>query len=125
MRAVPRRPRFRIRAGFTVVEVLVALVIVSVGLLGMAGTATLSLRTSAAASRERRALGRLRLRLATLAASGCGAASGSAADPGDAVQEQWTVGLARGGVALVDASVQWPEGAGVRTLTARSALLCR
>lgn len=125
MRAAPRRPRFRIRAGFTVVEVLVALVIVSVGLLGMAGTATLSLRTAAAASRERRALGRLRLRLATLAASGCGATSGSAADPVDAMQEQWAVGLERGGAVLVDASVEWSEGAGTRTLTARSAILCR
>ena len=114
------------RSGLTVVEVLAALVMVSVGLLGMAGTSSLALRTAAFASRERRALGRLQLRLATLAAAGCqSASSGSVAEGSDGVREEWTVGPEQRGVALVTASVAWRDGAGSRTTTARSAILCR
>lgn len=125
MRAAPLS-RSRARPGLTVVEVLAALVMVSVGLLGMAGTSSLALRTASFASRERRALGRLQLRIATLAAAGCeSASSGSVAEGGDGVREQWTVGTEQRGVALVTASVEWRDGARTRTTTARSAILCR
>jgi len=48
--------RFRLhaRSALTVVEVLVALMLVSVGLMGIAGTSALSFRTVVAAERERR-----------------------------------------------------------------------
>ena len=125
MRAAPFRSRFRRRAGLTVVEVLAALVMVSVGLLGMAGTSALALRTASFATRERHALGRLQLRLAALAAAGCGSASsGSAADASTGVREQWTVGPALRGAALVSASIQWRDGAGTRATAARSAIVC-
>jgi Tfp pilus assembly protein PilV len=118
---VPRRPR----AGLTIVEVLAALVLVSVGLLGMAGTAALSLRSAGAARRERDALRRLDLRMAALAAGGCvRATSGAAADPGASMREQWTVAGAARGSALVDARVEWREGARVRAILHRSAILC-
>ncbi|HET7189586.1 MAG TPA: hypothetical protein VFI52_15650 [Gemmatimonadaceae bacterium] len=114
------------RAGLTVVEVLAALVMVSVGLLGVAGTSALALRTASFASRERHALGRLQLRLATLAAAGCGSASsGSVAAAADGVREEWTVGPELRGAALVTASVEWRDGAGSRAMTARSAIVCR
>lgn len=126
MRATPHRSCARIRAGLTVVEVLVALLVVSVGLLAMAGTSTLALRSASFAARERRALGRLQLRLATLAATGCeGASSGTGAESGDGVREQWTVAPPQGGAALVDASVEWRDGTGTRAMTGRSAILCR
>lgn len=118
---VPRRPR----PGLTVVEVLAALVLVSVGLLGMAGTAASSLRSAGAAQRERDALRRLALRMAALAAGGCGrATSGAAVDPGASMREQWTVGGAARGSALVDARVEWREGTRTRTILYRSAILC-
>lgn len=125
MRSAPFRLRFRARAGLTVVEVLAALVIVSVGLLGMAGTSALALRTASFAARERHALGRLQLRLAALAAAGCGSASsGSADDASRGVREQWTVGSQLRGAALVSASIEWRDGAATRALTARSAIVC-
>ena len=115
----------RLRTGLTVVEVLVALVVVCVGLLGMAGTAALSLRTAATARREREALRRLDLRAASLAAGGCvRALGGSTFDPRDSVRERWTVATPIGGAALVDARVEWREGAGVRSIAHRSAILC-
>lgn len=126
MRAAPFRSRLRPRPGLTVVEVLAALVIVSIGLLGMAGTSALALRTASFASREHRALARLQLRLAALAAAGCGSASsGAAEDASNGVREQWMVAPELRGAALVSASIEWRDGAGIRTLTARSAIVCR
>jgi Tfp pilus assembly protein PilV len=120
-----RTLRSRSRAGLTIVEVLTALVIVSVGLLAMAGTSTLSLRAAAAAARDRRALRHLDLRLAALTAAGCErAAGGAAADSRDSVHERWTVAPPLLGAALVDATVEWREGARMRSIVRRSAILC-
>lgn len=126
MRIATRLPApRRARSGVTIVEVLAALVVVSVGLLGMAGTAALSLRTAAAAHHERQALRRLDLRLAALTAGGCGRASGGVADgPGASMHEQWTVAAAVRGAALVDARVEWREGTRTRVIHDRSAILC-
>lgn len=118
-------PQVRRRSGLTVAEVLAALVVLSVGLLGMAGTAALSLRTAGAARRDRDALRRLDLRMAALAAEGCGRAmSGSAVGVRDSVRERWTVAAVVRGAALVDARVDWREGAGMRAIVHRSAILC-
>jgi Tfp pilus assembly protein PilV len=115
----------RTRSGLTVVEVLAALVLVSVGLLGMAGTAALSLRSAGAARRERDALRRLDLRMAVLAAGGCGrATSGIEVYPGAGLREQWTVAAVARGSALVNARVEWREGARTRAILHRSAILC-
>ncbi len=119
--------RGRPRAGLSVVEVLVALVVVSVGLLGMAGTSALSLRTATSAAREWRAVRRLELRLAALAAAGCtGAATGSAGalEEGDGVRERWTEAAPLRGAALVEVAADWRDGARVRETVLRSAILC-
>jgi Tfp pilus assembly protein PilV len=116
----PRR-----RGGITIVEVLTALVIVTVGLLAMAGTSVLSLRAATTQAWERRVLRRLDLRLSALAAAGCErAVGGTAAAPGDGMREWWTVTAATRGAALVDAAVEWREEGRLRTLTRRSAILC-
>jgi Tfp pilus assembly protein PilV len=115
----------RARSGLTVVEVLAALVIVSVGLLGMAGTTTVLLRAATTSAQERQALRRLELRLALLNAGGCQRAiSGSAGDPGDGVTERWTVDAVNGAAALVELRTDWRDGARVRQLVRRSAILC-
>lgn len=114
-----------VRSGLTLVEVLAALVIVSVGVLGMAGASTLSRRAASASARELGALRRLELRLASLSASGCArASSGAHHDPTESVRESWTVDPPSSGVALVDATARWSEGGRPRALTLRSALLC-
>ncbi len=113
------------RAGLTLVEVLVALVVVSVGLLGVAGTSALALRTTTAAARERAALGRLELRLAALAAAGCvSPTSGVVGDLDEGIRERWTLSAPSRGVALVDASADWRDGGVIRSLALRSAILC-
>jgi Tfp pilus assembly protein PilV len=111
------------RAALTLVEVLTALMLVSVGLLGIAGTSALSFRTMVAAERERRAIQRVTMRVARLGAGGCEHASSGEVQGAD-VHERWTVSRA-GGMALVDVSVDWlGKGAARRSFAVQSALLC-
>jgi Tfp pilus assembly protein PilV len=118
------RFNMRARSALTVVEVLVALMLVSVGLLGMAGTSALLLRTATTAARERSATRRAMSRLAALAAGGCArASSGALEEPG--VRERWRVAPPRAGIALVEASIDWQgRSSQRRTVLLQSALLC-
>jgi Tfp pilus assembly protein PilV len=119
-RDVPRR-----RAGVSIVEVLVALVLLAVGLLGVAGNGAIAVRASASAARERRAAQRAADRLAALREQGCATArSGSLVDPRAALVERWTIGAVVGSAALVDVEVRWRAPAGERVLLLRSGLLC-
>src|SRR3954471_18878321 len=78
------------RAGFTIAEVLVALVLFAVALLGLAGSSALAVRATGSALRERRAVQRAADRIASLRALGCTSArSGSAIDAGLALDERW------------------------------------
>ena len=114
----------RRRAGLSVVEVLVALVLLAVGLLGVAGQGAIAMRASSTAARERRAAQRAADRVALLRARGCdGASSGAAADPAAALTEAWTVGSA-GSAVPIDVEVRWRAPAGPRTLQLRSGILC-
>jgi Tfp pilus assembly protein PilV len=112
------------RAGISIVEVLVALVLLAVGLLGIAGNGAIAMRAAVAAARERRAAQRAADRVALLRAQGCAAArSGAAVDPAAALTERWTVSPAANAVAL-DVEVRWRAPAGPRALTLRSGILC-
>ena len=123
--ARPTNPGSIRRSGVSIVEVLVAIVLLAIGLLGVAGNGAIALRASAGAARERRALQRAGDRLAALREQGCAAArSGALADPGAAIAERWTVGPITGGAALVDAEVRWRAPAGERVLVLRGGLLC-
>jgi Tfp pilus assembly protein PilV len=115
----------RWRSAFTVVEVLVALVLVTVGLLGIAGNCALAIRVSGAAARERRATQRAANRVAMLSSDGCRTArSGSLVDSSAMLIERWTVTAPNNGVALVDAGVQWVAAGASRSVLLRSAILC-
>lgn len=122
-RSIIRRSGRR-RGGFTVVEVLVALVVIAVGLLGVAGASAAALRASSAALRERSAITRARTRLALLSAAGCtGASSGEVRVAGKLV-ERWSVGPALHGVRLVEALAQWDDTRRRRAVLLPGALLC-
>jgi Tfp pilus assembly protein PilV len=109
----------------SIVEFLVAIVLLAVGLLGVAGNGAIAMRASAGAARERRALQRASDRLGALRVQGCAAArSGTLADPGAAIAERWTLGPNTGGAALVDAQERWRAPAGERALLLRGGLLC-
>src|SRR6476661_7694027 len=91
-----------VRRAFTVVEVLVALVIVTVGLLGVAGASASALRASNAALREREAVTRASSRLALLAAAGCTIATDGTLSPSTGLVDRWSVGPSANGVRLVE-----------------------
>jgi prepilin-type N-terminal cleavage/methylation domain-containing protein len=116
-----RRPR----CGFSVVEVLVALVLVTVGLLAMAGSTTLALRTALDAQRRREATHRIESRFAGLAAAGCSrAASGIESDPARQLSEGWTVHAPAGAFATITDSVSWLSASGRRSMVLTSAIPC-
>jgi Tfp pilus assembly protein PilV len=113
------------RAGLSLVEVLFALVLVSVGLLGMAGSSALALRSAASAAREHRAARIAGARLARLTAAGCVAAqSGAERDDATGVTEQWTVDPRQGASATVQVHAEWMDGGRARSLTLQGGLLC-
>ena len=111
------------RRGITVVEVIVALVLVAVGLLAIAGTSALAFRTATSASRERLAVRQADRRLARLTAAGCASAT-AGTDSAAGMRERWSMADSLGGVASIEASVAWQAGARRRVLTLRSALVC-
>lgn len=107
------------------VEVLVALMLLTLGVLGLAGSSAITLRGAASAAREREAAQRALTRLAILASSGCGGvASGTALDPSFGWRERWTVARPAPGVLLMSARVEWPARPSLGSLELESALLC-
>ena len=112
------------RSGFSIVEVIVAMMIVSVGLLGIAGSTTLALRTTFDAARRRDAAERAQSRLALLAAGGCArAASGSATDRTLGIAERWTVRVSNNFQQVTD-SVTWVGASGNASFALTTALPC-
>ena len=109
----------------TVVEVLVALMIVSIGLLGIAGSTALALRTAHDATQRRNAMHRIVSRHSQLAASGCGGtASGSTTDTAHSVTEAWYVSVQSTGFALATDSVRWMSARGPHSFVLTSAFPC-
>jgi prepilin-type N-terminal cleavage/methylation domain-containing protein len=115
----------RRRDGFTIVEVLVALVLLTEGMLGIAGNCSLAVRITGAAARERRAAQRAADRIAELTSQGCAAARGGSITGGGAeFSERWTTVASGSSATLVDAEVRWASPSGERSVVLRSAILC-
>ena len=120
-----RKRARRARAGFSIVEVLVALVLVTVGLLGIAGNSALAIRVAGSAVRERRAVQRASDRVAIAGSRGCPATGGGALiDARDRLSERWTIDAPINGVAFVDVTVEWSAPAGIRSVLLRDAIVC-
>lgn len=113
----------RPRHGLSIIEVLIALVLVAVGILGIAGASTLALRTATANAFEQRAQRLAELRIAQLSARGC-AGPASGADSSSSLREQWTLAAVANGAALLDESVSWTADGKARRLLLQTALLC-
>ncbi len=112
------------RPGFSIAEVIVAMMIVSIGLLGIAGATTLALRTTLDASRRRDAAERVQARLALLVAAGCArAASGEAIDQTRGISEQWTARVS-GNFQQVSDSVTWVGARGTASFALKSSVPC-
>ena len=94
--ARPRRPgartrrrwAARARRGLTIVELMAAVVILSIGVLGLAGTSTLVTRMMGQAEQHTDAASAAQTRFERLRGTRCPATSGSAASP---MTERWVV----------------------------------
>ncbi len=99
--------------------------LITVGLLGMAGSSSLALRSAFDATREREAIRLAANRFALLASQGCGGAvSGYASDSARRMAEWWFVAPSQNGFATVRDSVQWTSARGVRRMAIQSAVQC-
>jgi prepilin-type N-terminal cleavage/methylation domain-containing protein len=121
-RSVPRL-RTACRAGFSLIETLIAVAIVNVGLLALVGSSaalvrhTNELRTRAAALRI------ASNRIERLGAAPCGGASGSTIHAGG-IREQWAVTVRGNRIREVRDSVTFTIGAAARATVLTTRLPC-
>ena len=118
-----KAPRKGSRAGFTIVELLVALMIFAVGMLGLAATAGSVTKMMGGAKRQVIAANIAQSRLEKLRSSPCTTLA-SGADTTRGVTNTWTVTTVTRGKSVID-SVRIPMGRGqVRTRVYMTTLPC-
>ena len=109
------------RQGFTLVELIVAIVLLAIGLGALAGTGTWIAREIAASGRTERAAMIARSRLELLRLAPCTPGSGII-DHGDLI-EQWALSIASGRATVV-VSVAARDGGRMHDQQYRSAFAC-
>jgi prepilin-type N-terminal cleavage/methylation domain-containing protein len=108
-----RRPRTR--AGFTIVEMIVAIMVFTIGVLGLAGTAAYVARQMNGGMQQTLAATIAQSRIDSIAGTGCRAvAGGTATNKG--ISERWTVDRpANFNVLRITEQVTWTSGKSTRT----------
>ncbi len=102
-----------------------ALVLVAVGMLGVAGSAALLLRASVAQAAMLRAVHRAAFRFVNVSATACtGPVDGVLGDAALGMYERWHVGPRTASAMLVDDSITWTDRGARRMLVTRGAVLC-
>jgi type II secretory pathway pseudopilin PulG len=101
------RSLLRLRAAFTLVELLVACLVLGVGVLGLASTSVAVARLTGDSARAGSAVERGQARVEALRSSQCTGAGGTLTAGG--IAEWWSTAPAPGG-ALVGDSVRYTEG---------------
>lgn len=127
MYAAWRRPprsgiRFKLRLGFSLIELLVALIIIQVGLLALAGTTLVLVRRRTEHRARVAAIRAASNRLEWLGAGPCQSTTGSA-HPAAQVLERWSVQLGANGTRELTDSVTFGP-ADVRAVVLRTRLPC-
>jgi hypothetical protein len=114
----------RARPALSVIEVLVALMLITIALLGMAGSTALALRQITEAGGRRIALHSALTRFGMLAAEGClRASSGVRTDSVSGLREHWIVVGSQGFAQITD-TVEWRSVRGTRVMALESAFTC-
>ena len=101
------RPLLRLRAAFTLVELLVACLVLGIGVLGLASTSVAVARLTGDSARAGAAAERGQARVEALRSSQCTGTGGTLLMGG--IAEWWGTSPAPGGV-LLDDSVRYTEG---------------
>jgi prepilin-type N-terminal cleavage/methylation domain-containing protein len=113
----------RRRAGFTLIELVLALVLVAFGLLALSATSALVTREVGSAGLRVAAAFTARNRVEWLVVTPCASLTGGAAEHPHGVREWWTVERNGHSVVLRD-SVVIVTPSGARALVLRSARVC-
>ena len=122
MRYAKRTMHQRAAAGFTLVELLVAMMVFAIGVLGLAATAASVTRLMGGATRQTIAANIAQSRLEKLRASPCGTLT-NGADTTRGVVSAWTVQPVTRGVNVTE-TVIFPTQGGNRTRTYKTTLPC-
>jgi Tfp pilus assembly protein PilV len=118
-----RQPRQRSRRGFTLLEVIAAIILIDVGLLALvAGSAVLVRQTTQMRARAA-ALHIATNRLELLGVAGCGATSGESVLP-EGMKERWTAAAQANAVHELRDTVIFSVGGSTRSLVLRTRLPC-
>ena len=119
----PTTPPVRPRSGFTLLEVIAAIILVDVGLLALvAGSAVLVRQTSQLRAKAA-ALHVAANRLELLGIETCGADAGVTEFP-DGTTERWSAAVQPNSVRELRDTVTFPVGATMRSLVLRTRLPC-
>jgi len=113
----------RSRRGFTLAEVLLAIVLIDVGLLALIGGSAVLVRQTNALRLRNAALRTATNRLQQLAAASCVATAGAAISA-DGIREVWTLVASNGGIADVRDSVTFSGGATTHVVVLQTRLPC-
>jgi Tfp pilus assembly protein PilV len=113
----------RARAGFTVVEVLLAIILIDVGLLALVATSAVLVRETNALRMRNAAYRAARNRLEQLGGATCQPATGVATSVGG-ISEEWTVTIPAPRVLDVRDSVTYTVGTTARSVVLRTSLPC-
>ena len=107
--------RRRSRRGFTLVELIVAIIILVIGVLGLASASAYVMRQIAGSSLQNRAAALAQSRFERLRSQSCASlTSGSAVTSG--ITERWTVTMLNRSARLVDV-LTWSENRRTRSMT--------
>ncbi|HEY4215569.1 MAG TPA: prepilin-type N-terminal cleavage/methylation domain-containing protein [Gemmatimonadaceae bacterium] len=114
------------RAGFTLVEVLIAVMLIDVGLLALVAGSAVLVRRAAEVRTRSSALRAANNRIQTLSVATCGAASGAASGAAATgnVREAWTVTLQPNHVRELRDSVAFTIAGDNRSVTLVTRLPC-
>lgn len=114
---------FSARPGFTLVELLVALILVTCGLLALAVNTGVIMREVGSATTRRAAVGLLSSRLERLSSMPCGSDSAGEAASALGVREWWST-TPGSGTRLIRDSAEFLEAGRTRHLTIETRVVC-
>jgi Tfp pilus assembly protein PilV len=111
------------RAGFTLLEALIAVVIINVGLLALVASTAILIRQTAEVRARSAAVRAAANRLQRLGAATCAPTSGNAAGA-FGIREIWSIDVQQGGVRELLDSVTYTTPSGERSVVLRTKLPC-
>ncbi|MFN2400196.1 MAG: prepilin-type N-terminal cleavage/methylation domain-containing protein [Gemmatimonadaceae bacterium] len=117
-------PQAELHGGFTLIELVIAVLVLVVGVLGLAGTSAAVARMSGDGARRGTAAEMAQSRFEAFRSAGCAIPVGAGAYTARGVRESWNVTPRGNGLFDVVDSISLPTGTGRSLYAYRSLILC-